>query len=69
MILGLDVEGASKAFPLNALRKTRVVHDTLGGSPILDRPSTGLRYDDGILGALERKHTEHSLPQIRKQLS
>ena len=35
MILGLDVEGASKAFPLNAIRKTHVVNDTLGGSPIL----------------------------------
>ena len=35
MILGLDVEGHSKAFPLNTLRKTRVVNDTLGESPIL----------------------------------
>jgi len=35
MILGLDVEGANKAFPLNALRQTRVVNDTLGRSPIL----------------------------------
>jgi hypothetical protein len=35
MILGLDVEGANKAFPLNALRQTRVVNDTLGQSPIL----------------------------------
>jgi hypothetical protein len=35
MILGLDIEGANKAFPLNALRQTRVVNDTLGRSPIL----------------------------------
>jgi hypothetical protein len=35
MILGLDVEGANKAFPLNALRQTRVVNDTLGQTPIL----------------------------------
>jgi hypothetical protein len=35
MILGLDVEGHGKAFPLNTLRKTRVVNDTLGESPIL----------------------------------
>jgi hypothetical protein len=35
MILGLDVEGANKAFPLNALRGTRVINETLGGEPIL----------------------------------
>jgi hypothetical protein len=35
MILGLDVEGVNKAFPLNALRQTRVVNDTLGQTPIL----------------------------------
>jgi hypothetical protein len=35
MILGLDVAGANKAFPLNALRQTRVVNDTLGQNPIL----------------------------------
>ena len=35
MILGLNVEGAGKAFPLNALRRTLVVNDTLGGSPVV----------------------------------
>ena len=35
MVLGLDVNGSSKAFPLDALRLTRVIHDTLGGTPIL----------------------------------
>jgi hypothetical protein len=35
MVLGLDVNGASKAFPLDALRLTRVVNDTLGGKPIV----------------------------------
>jgi hypothetical protein len=35
MILGLDVEGDSKAFPLSALRQMRVVNDTLGQGPIL----------------------------------
>ena len=35
MVLGLDVEGDSKAFPLNALRQTRVINDTLARSPIL----------------------------------
>jgi len=35
MILGVDVDGASKAFPLEALRRERVVNDRLGGKPIL----------------------------------
>ena len=35
MVLGLDVEGANKAFPLNALRQTRVVNDVLGKEPVL----------------------------------
>jgi len=35
MILGVDVGGTSKAFPLDALRRERVVNDTLGGKPVL----------------------------------
>jgi hypothetical protein len=35
MVLGLDVDGASKAFPLEALRRVRVVNDVLGGKPVL----------------------------------
>ena len=35
MILGVDVGGASKAFRLDALRRERVINDTLGGKPIL----------------------------------
>lgn len=35
MVLGLDVEGATKAFPLDALRRVRVVNDLLGGKPVL----------------------------------
>jgi Protein of unknown function (DUF3179) len=35
MILGLDVAGSSKAFPLEALRQARVVNDTLGGKPVV----------------------------------
>lgn len=35
MILGLDAGGANKAFPLNALRQTRVINDTLGVEPVL----------------------------------
>ena len=35
MIIGLKVGGADKAFPLDALRHTRVINDTLGGSPVV----------------------------------
>jgi len=35
MVLGLDVDGASKAFPLEALRRARVVNETLGGKPVV----------------------------------
>jgi len=35
MVLGLDVEGASKAFPLDALRRVLVVNEVLGGRPVV----------------------------------
>jgi hypothetical protein len=35
MVLGLDVAGASKAFPLDVLRRVRVVNDRLGDTPVL----------------------------------
>ena len=35
MVLGLDVAGANKAFPLNALREARVINDKIGGAPVL----------------------------------
>jgi hypothetical protein len=35
MVLGLDVDGASKAFPLEALRDARVVNDVIGGAPVV----------------------------------
>ena len=35
MVLGLDVDGASKAFPLDALRRVRVVNETLGGKAVV----------------------------------
>ena len=35
MVLGLDLAGASRAFPLETLRSTRVVNDLLGGKPVL----------------------------------
>lgn len=34
-ILGLDLNGAEKAFPLSALRKVQVVNDQIGGRPVL----------------------------------
>jgi hypothetical protein len=35
MVLGLDVGGTSKAFPLDALRRVRVINDRVGGKPVL----------------------------------
>jgi hypothetical protein len=35
MVLGLDVEGASKAFPLDTLGKTLVANEEVGGQPVL----------------------------------
>jgi len=35
MVLGLDVNGSSKAFPLDTLRRVRVVNDTIGGTPVV----------------------------------
>ena len=35
MILGLDIGGAHRAFPLTLLRKTTAINDELGGRPIL----------------------------------
>ena len=35
MVLGLDVGGASRAYPLDSLRAARVVNDSLGGKPVL----------------------------------
>jgi uncharacterized protein DUF3179 len=35
MILGVDVAGVSKAYPLDTLRRQRVVNDMLGNAPVL----------------------------------
>jgi uncharacterized protein DUF3179 len=35
MILGVDVDGDNKAFPLDALRRVRIVNDVLGGKPVI----------------------------------
>lgn len=35
MVLGVDVDGTNKAFPLEALRQVRVVNDTIGGKRVL----------------------------------
>jgi len=55
MILGLDVEGANKAFQLNALRETRVVNDTLGRSPILIVHQPGSDTTTAFLARLDGK--------------
>lgn len=34
-ILGLDVNGQAKAYPLSALRKAKVINDEIGGEPVL----------------------------------
>src|SRR5262245_65418174 len=35
MVLGLDVGGTEKAFPLEALRQVRVINDTIGGKAVV----------------------------------
>jgi hypothetical protein len=35
MVLGLDVGGADKAFPLEALRQVLILNDSLGGTPLV----------------------------------
>jgi hypothetical protein len=42
MVVGLDVAGANKAFPVEALRLVRIINDSLGGTPlvIVHQPST-----------------------------
>jgi len=35
MVLGIDVDGASKAFPLDALRRVRTINDVLAGKPVV----------------------------------
>jgi hypothetical protein len=35
MVLGLDVAGANKAFPLEALRRVLIINDSLGGTPLV----------------------------------
>ena len=35
MILGLEVDGVNKAFPLTTLRFVRVVNDQLGSKPVV----------------------------------
>src|SRR5262249_52121719 len=35
MVLGIDINGMNKAFPLEALRRDRVVNDSIGGTPVV----------------------------------
>ena len=55
MILGLDAGGANKAFPLNALRQTRVINDTLGGEPVLVVHQPGSDTTTAFLAQLNGK--------------
>jgi hypothetical protein len=55
MILGLDAGGANKAFPLNALRQTRVINDTLGGEPVLVVHQPGSDTTTAFLARLNGK--------------
>ena len=58
MILGLDVSGSNKAFPLAALRQTRVINDKFGGEPDSGGASTRFRYHHGFSGAGKWEDTE-----------
>ena len=51
MVLGLDVEGASKAFPLDALRHARVVNGPARRQGGVDRAPADIRYNDGVRNA------------------
>ena len=55
MILGLDAGGANKAFPLNALRQTRVINDVLGGEPVLVVHQPGSDTTTAFLARLNGK--------------
>lgn len=55
MILGLDVEGANRAFPLNVLRKMRVLNDELGGQPVLIVHQPGSDTTTAFLARLNGK--------------
>jgi hypothetical protein len=35
MVLGIDIEGMNKAYPLEALRRDRVVNDSIAGTPVV----------------------------------
>jgi hypothetical protein len=60
MILGLDVDGASKAFPLAALRQVRVVNDVLGGEPILIVHQPGSDTTTAFLARVDGKALKFS---------
>lgn len=53
-VVGLRVNGASKAYDWNRLRRERVVHDDVGGVPIL----LVLAADDASFYAFERPNAE-----------
>jgi len=50
MVLGLDVEGASRAFPIDALRQMKVLNDVLGGKPIVVVHQRGSETTTAFIG-------------------
>jgi hypothetical protein len=76
MVLGLDVDGASKAFPLDALQQVRVVNDVLGGKPVLivhqptsDTTTAFVARAGGKTLTFEAANTEASAIQDRETQS
>jgi hypothetical protein len=60
MVLGLDVKGANKAFPLTALRDARVINDQLGGEPIVVVHQPGSDTTTAFLARLNGRTLEFS---------
>ncbi len=60
MVLGLDVKGSHKAFPLTALRDARVINDELGGEPVLVVHQPGSDTTTAFLARLNGKTLKFS---------
>jgi hypothetical protein len=55
MIIGLEFDGADKAFPLDALRQTRVINETLNRSPVVIIHQPGSDTTTAFLARLNGK--------------
>ena len=60
MVLGLDVKGANKAFPLAVLHNVRVINDQLGGEPILEVHQPGSDTTTAFLARLNGRTLKFS---------